>query len=164
MTGADARPRRRRKDRPVVHPRVRLPVASGIAKWVYRYMSQDVCPWNVRFARALPDGSPFAARAALAGSDARTLAREILAMDLDAYRAAFRGSAMRRAKLPMMKRNAAVVLGNVGTAEDVDVLMHELDDPEPLVREHARWALQRLDDGRDASPLRCSDASGAEVQ
>jgi epoxyqueuosine reductase len=105
---------------------------------------QDVCPWNHRFAGSLPDGSPFAAREALAGKDARTLAREILAMDVEGYRAAFRGSPMRRAKLPAMQRNAAVVLGNVGTAEDVDVLARALDDAEPLVREHVAWALARL--------------------
>ena len=57
--------------------------------------------------------------------------------------AAFRGSPMKRAKLHGLKRNAAVVLGNVGTREDVDVLTHALDDPEPLVREHAAWALAR---------------------
>ncbi len=109
-----------------------------------RKLSQDVCPWNRRFASSLPEGSPFAAREALAGKDARTLSREILAMDADAYRAAFRGSPMKRAKLPAMQRNAAVVLGNVGTSEDVDVLTHALDHPEPLVREHAAWALARL--------------------
>jgi epoxyqueuosine reductase len=43
-----------------------------------------------------------------------------------------------------MKRNAAVVLGNVGTMDDVGVLTRALDDPEPLVREHATWALTRL--------------------
>jgi epoxyqueuosine reductase len=114
-----------------------------------RDVSQDVCPWNQRFGGSLPDGSPFAARDALAGKEARTLAREVLAMNVDAYRAAFRGSAMSgsamwRAKLPAMQRNAAVVLGNVGTMEDVDVLMRALDDPEPLVREHAACALGRL--------------------
>jgi epoxyqueuosine reductase len=65
-------------------------------------------------------------------------------MDVDAYRAAFRGSPMKRAKLPAMKRNAAVVLGNVGTADDVEVLTRALDDEEPLVRQHAAWALDRL--------------------
>lgn len=104
---------------------------------------QDVCPWNVRFAQRLPEDSPYAAREALAGRDARTLAREILGMDLDAYRAAFRGSAMKRAKLPMLQRNAAVVLGNVGTAEDVDVLARALGHDDALVREHAAWALAR---------------------
>ena len=103
-----------------------------------------MCPWNQRFASSLPAGSPFAARDALAGKDARTLAREILAMDADGYRGAIRGSAMTRAKLRMLKRNAAVVLGNIGTAEDVDVLTRALDDAEPLVREHAAWALDRI--------------------
>jgi epoxyqueuosine reductase len=53
-------------------------------------------------------------------------------------------SRMKRAKLRGLKRNAAVVLGNVGTVEDVPVLKQSLDDPEPLVREHAAWALARL--------------------
>jgi len=37
-----------------------------------------VCPRNQRFARELPDESPFAVREAIAGKDARTLARELL--------------------------------------------------------------------------------------
>jgi epoxyqueuosine reductase len=56
---------------------------------------------------------------------------------------------MKRAKLRGLKRNAAVVLGNVGTMDDVEVLTWALDDPEPLVREHAAWALVRL--GRQSS-------------
>jgi hypothetical protein len=49
-----------------------------------------------------------------------------------------------------------VVLGNVGTVEDVDVLTRALDDPEPLVREHAacgrspRSATDLGDDGPSA--------------
>jgi HEAT repeat protein len=50
---------------------------------------------------------------------------------------------MKRAKLRGLKRNAAVVLGNVGTRDDVEVLSRSLDDSEPLVREHADWALGR---------------------
>jgi epoxyqueuosine reductase len=105
---------------------------------------QDVCPWNVRFAEALPDESPYAAREALAGKDSRTLARELLAMTQEEFSRAFSKSPMKRAKLRGLKRNAAVVLGNVGTAEDADVLARALDDEEPLVREHAAWALDRL--------------------
>ena len=37
-----------------------------------------------------------------------------------------------------------VVLGNIGGTEDIVVLTRALDDPEPLVREHAEWALQQL--------------------
>jgi epoxyqueuosine reductase len=109
---------------------------------------QDVCPWNEKFADALPDDSPYRPRAALGARDVRTLAREILSMDDEAFRASFKGSPMKRAKLRGLKRNAAVVLGNVGVLEDVDLLRRAHDDLEPLVREHAAWAVERL--SRDA--------------
>jgi hypothetical protein len=38
------------------------------------------------------------------------------------------------------------LLGNIGTSEDVDVPALALGDEEPLVREHAAWALARLRD------------------
>ena len=106
-------------------------------------MSQSVCPWNTRFAqeRQTPE---FAPREFLANKDARQLARDLLGMTQEEFSAAFRGSPMKRAKLRGLKRNAAVVLGNVGTSEDVDVLTRALDDAEPLVREHAAWALRRI--------------------
>jgi epoxyqueuosine reductase QueG len=47
--------------------------------------SQTSCPWNVRYATLLPAGSPLEPREALADEDARTLAREVMAMDVDAY-------------------------------------------------------------------------------
>lgn len=89
---------------------------------------QEVCPWNVRFARVLPEGSPYAAREALGGKDARTLAQELLVMTQDEFSAAFKGSPMKRAKLRGLKRNAAVVLGNVGTSEDVSALQQARTD------------------------------------
>jgi epoxyqueuosine reductase len=107
---------------------------------------QDVCPWNVRFARDLPADSPYMARGTLGGNDARTLARELLGMMHSEFSAAFKGSPMKRAKLRGLKRNAAVVLGNVGTTDDAGVLTRALDDEEPLVREHAAWALRRIED------------------
>lgn len=74
---------------------------------------QDVCPWNVRFARELKEPA-FAARGVLAGRDARSLAAEIVAMTPESYASAFRGSAMKRARLDGLRRNAAVVLSNSG--------------------------------------------------
>lgn len=76
--------------------------------------SQEVCPWNVKFAKELPDDSPYAPRPAIARRDAHTLAREILAMSPDEVAIAFRESPMKRAKLAGLQRNAAVVLGNAG--------------------------------------------------
>ena len=116
---------------------------SGIAKRVYRQISYHVCPWNHRFASELREPA-FAAREVLAGRDARSLARELLQMTPEEFSRAFKGSPMKRAKLRGLKRNAAVVLGNVGTSEDADVLTRALGDAEPLVREHAAWALGRL--------------------
>jgi epoxyqueuosine reductase len=102
--------------------RVRLPVPSGITKWLCRQISRSCCPWNVRFSKELPADSPYAEREALAGKDARTLAREILGMTQEEFCRTFKGSPMKRAMLRGPKRNAAVVLGNVGTADDVEVL------------------------------------------
>ena len=119
-------------------------MASGIAKWVYRYISQTTCPWNIKYANLLPAGSPFAPREALAGKDARQLARELLGMSQEEFSAAFRGSPMKRAKRRGLARNAAVALGNVGTADDVPALEAALAHDEPLVREHAAWALDVL--------------------
>lgn len=77
---------------------------------------QDVCPWNVQFARELkvPEFTP---REVLTGKDARTLARELLAMSQYEFSAAFKNSPMKRAKLRGLKRNAALVLDNMGQAE-----------------------------------------------
>ena len=72
-----------------------------------------MCPWNEKFATALPEGSPFAPRGALGGKNAQTLARELLAMTQEEFSAAFKSSPMKRAKLRGLKRNACVVLGNV---------------------------------------------------
>jgi epoxyqueuosine reductase len=104
---------------------------------------QDVCPWNVRFSQELKEPA-FAPREAIAGKDARTLARELLGMSQEEFSRAFKNSPMKRAKLRGLKRNAALVLGNIGTTEDVELLERALDDPEPLVREHAASALAQL--------------------
>ena len=74
---------------------------------------QDVCPWNLSFARELREPA-FAARPAIRGKDARTLAGEILEMDEQLFREAFSGSPMKRAKHAGLIRNAEVVLANVG--------------------------------------------------
>ena len=91
---------------------VRDPVRSSTRKRFCRHISQEVCPWNVKFAQELADDSPFSAREFVAGKDAVTLARDILALDQEAFSAAFRKSPMKRAKLAGLKRNAAVVLEN----------------------------------------------------
>ena len=103
---------------------------------------QDVCPWNESFAQGLREPAfrprPVNAR------DAAETARQILEMSEDDYRAAYRGSAMKRAKFSGLKRNAAVVLGNLGTPGDAALLARQQQGGDPIVAEHAAWALARL--------------------
>jgi epoxyqueuosine reductase QueG len=89
--------------------RVRPAAASEIATCLCRHSSQTCCPWNVQFSWELRETS-FATREALAGRDARTLAREILDMAQEEFSGAGKGSSMKQARLRGLKRNAAVVL------------------------------------------------------
>jgi epoxyqueuosine reductase len=104
---------------------------------------QDVCPWNVRFSSALHE-SAFAPRTVIAAKDARTLARDILVLDDEGYREAFRGSAMKRARLSGLKRNAAVALGNTGETDDSELLHEMTASEDPILSEHASWAIERI--------------------
>jgi epoxyqueuosine reductase len=60
-----------------------------------------------------------------------------------------RGSAIRRAGYAGFRRNVAVAMGNWLASLDeppkeaVAVLRKAMEDEEPLVREHAAWALGR---------------------
>jgi len=76
---------------------------------------QDVCPYNIKFARELREPA-FAARGAIRDKDAETLARDFVAMDDEEFRSAFRNSPMKRAKRRGLARNAAVVLKNIGSS------------------------------------------------
>lgn len=105
---------------------------------------QLACPWN-RFAQpaVVPD---FAARESL---DAATLV-ELFAWTAEEFDTRLAGSPIRRIGHERWLRNLAVALGNVGGASDaargraIEALRARQDDPSALVREHVRWALQRL--------------------
>lgn len=121
---------------------------QGIGAMLYGCdICQDVCPWNVKFAREAMVPA-FAPRemfvAAYDTESTRALARELLMMTPADYAAAFKGSAIKRAKLWMLQRNACVVLGNVGTDEDLAVLEAMRTHEHAIVREHAGWAAARL--------------------
>lgn len=120
------------------------PLRPQVGSLVYGCdICQEVCPWNVSFASGLREPA-LAPRNFLAGKDARELALALLAMSDASFRETFRGSPMKRAKLAGLKRNAAVVLGNIGDPEDATALAHALEEADPMVREHASWALERL--------------------
>ncbi len=95
------------------------------------------CPWN-RFAQASHEAA-FAAR-----SGVKLALREYLELDDDGFRALFRGSPIKRIKRRGFLRNVCVALGNIGTEEDIPALERAAVDPEPLIAEHARWAVEQL--------------------
>ena len=70
--------------------------------------------------------------------------RDFLALDDDAFRTLFRGSPIKRIKRPRFLRNVCVALGNIGTSDDLPALEIAARDPDPLIAEHAQWALARI--------------------
>jgi epoxyqueuosine reductase len=98
------------------------------------------CPWN-RFAQASTEAA-FAAREFVHG----WALRDFLALDDDSFRALFRKSPIKRIKRRGFLRNVCVALGNVGSAVDLPALQRAALDPEPLIAEHAAWAIARISD------------------
>jgi epoxyqueuosine reductase len=99
----------------------------------------DACPWN-RFAQVARE-SAFAARPAVA----QMRLRDFLALDDEQFREVFRGSPIKRIKRRGFLRNVCVALGNVGTEEDLPSLAAAARDREPLIAEHATWAIERIE-------------------
>jgi epoxyqueuosine reductase len=98
----------------------------------------DACPWN-RFAEVSRESS-FAARPATAGM---TL-RDYLELNDEQFREMFRKSPIKRIKRRGFLRNVCVALGNVGDLGDLPALQRASADPEPLIAEHAAWAMERI--------------------
>jgi epoxyqueuosine reductase len=96
------------------------------------------CPWN-RFAQVSNEAS-FAARTATTGM----LLRDYLALDEPQFRALFRHSPIKRTKRRGFLRNVCVALGNVGTRDDLSAVDRAAADSEPLIAEHARWAIGQI--------------------
>ena len=76
----------------------------------------------------------------------------LLRMEEEAFLLWSEGSPMRRSGIARLARNAAVVLGNVGTRVHLPVLQEaSLSHPSDTVREAARWALGEIE-GREGHP------------
>jgi epoxyqueuosine reductase len=98
-----------------------------------------VCPWN-RFAAASNEAR-FSAREYASG----WRLRDFLSLDDEAFRQLFKGSPIRRIKRRGFLRNVCVALGNTGDLEDLPALREACNDPEPLVAEHALWAVRQIE-------------------
>lgn len=102
-----------------------------------------VCPWN-KFAEVARANQAFVPRAELV---APALV-DLLALDDAGFRQVFSGSPIKRIGRDRMVRNAAIAAGNSANAELIGPVIVLLDDPAPVVRGAAIWALGRLDAAR----------------
>jgi epoxyqueuosine reductase len=115
---------------------------SGMGRHVFGCdICQDVCPWN-RKAPAT-SAAEFEPRAGLVNPALDWLAE----MQEEQFRAVFRGSPVRRAKLSGLRRNAVIAMGNSGDKKFVPTLTKLCEDSDPVVAGHARWAMRALDRG-----------------
>ncbi len=114
--------------------------------WVFGCdVCQDVCPWNRRRQPGeLPDPLGLRARLAPDPQWVRAELRWILALDEEAWRKATRGSALRRPRWRGLMRNALVAAGNAGDPGLANSIQPFVESEDPLLAEHARWALDRL--------------------
>jgi epoxyqueuosine reductase len=108
----------------------------------------DACPWN-RFAQVSRE-TAFSARR----STANMSLREYLELNDREFRALFRNSPIKRIKRHGFLRNVCVALGNIGDASDIPALERAAADAEPLIAEHAAWAIQRICE-RSREPTLC---------
>jgi epoxyqueuosine reductase len=97
-----------------------------------------VCPWN-RFAR---EGQMMQAhtRPDLAAPDLL----ELLALDDAGFKRRFAGTPMFRTKRRGLLRNVCVALGNTGDETALPALHEAAGDLEPLIAEHAQWAIRQI--------------------
>ena len=96
------------------------------------------CPWN-KFAR---EGNLMKAHARpdLVVPDLI----ELLQLDDVAFKTRFAGTPMLRTKRRGVLRNVCVALGNVGTESALPFLEKAANEKEPLIAEHAAWAVQQI--------------------
>ncbi|MGU3389899.1 tRNA epoxyqueuosine(34) reductase QueG [Sphingomonas sp. M1A8_2b] len=99
-----------------------------------------VCPWN-KFAAAANANLAFHPRAELVAPELA----DILALDDAGFRQVFAGSPIKRIGRDRMVRNALIAAGNSSDRALVAPVTRMLDDPAPVLRDAAIWALAQLD-------------------
>ena len=93
----------------------------------------------------------------------------LLELNDDEFSTRFRNSAIKRAKRVGLQRNVCVALGNIGDPVSGPALTRSLSAPDPIIREHAAWALGRLGSQqtlralRDALPYEADEVVRTEI-
>jgi epoxyqueuosine reductase len=98
----------------------------------------QACPWN-RFAR---EGQWMKAHASPDLGQPDLL--DLLSLDEAGFKRRFAGTPLLRTKRRGLLRNVCVALGNTGDVRALPALQKAATDPEPLIAEHAAWAIQQI--------------------
>ena len=120
-----------------------LELRAGVGDWMFGCdVCQEVCPWN----RKAPVGELESVLPA--GLDLRAM----LSLTAEEFRKTFQDTALERTGFDGIRRNAAIVLGNVGTRGDVEVLRMALQKELPaVVRDAVFWAIERIEERESKS-------------
>jgi epoxyqueuosine reductase len=115
----------------------------------------EVCPWNRHASEASPLLQSWA-RQDLQTPDLL----DWLQLDEAGFQQKFQGTPLQRSKRRGLLRNVCVALGNLGDPAALPALEKAAQDPEPLIAEHARWAIHRIQTNgpsttTNASPAPC---------
>lgn len=96
------------------------------------------CPWN-KFAR---EGNLMKAHARTDLAQPDLI--ELLSLDAAGFKSRFAGSPILRTKRRGLLRNVCVALGNIGDESALPHLEKATQDAEPLIAEHATWAMAEI--------------------
>ncbi len=117
-----------------------LDLRPMLGNWIFGCDAcQEICPWVRRYSRPtrehfLSYDPDFVAPKLV----------ELMSLDEAAFRKRFKGTPLQRTKRRGLLRNVAVALGNWGSPDALPALEHARLDPEPLIREHAAWAIEQI--------------------
>lgn len=103
-------------------------------------LCQEVCPWNRR--------APATDEPAFQPVHAAPDLEELAAMTPEQFRARFRRTPLWRSKYQGLLKNLALVMGNSGDPRHCEALRRMAETGDETVKDHAEWALSRLESGR----------------
>jgi len=106
--------------------------------WIFGCdICQQVCPWN-RFSQPADSAFKQLIPLPVLTSDLLLTPRE--------FNQRFKNSPLKRPKRRGYLRNLSIAIGNKGDKKDLPMLQKALADEEPMVKAHAKWAIDQINE------------------